>query len=237
MSGEGGGSPAVVVKKPTQTPAGVIDHGTTIIYSWVAGAFRPAATAYAQLADLLRVHATVATSRKRVYTTEAMAMAKIPLVLFLLPSLMLACTSTSPTKQTARATPSLNQACQPASPWDKSATAPGLPEVHGSAPSGQLWALIFAPMPIVAGNDTKIAWRMTGNGPFNVTATDRDGNVISPDRGPDQHSGSSWLRPGNEWGTSFTFPAPGCWRVHATRSHIAGDVYFLVAGPSQGPSA
>jgi len=40
--------------------------------------------------------------------------------------------------------------------------------------------------------------------------------------------GSTWQRPGDEWGSSFRFDAPGCWQIHATRSDVNGDLWLLV---------
>src|SRR5438128_627980 len=47
---------------------------------------------------------------------------------------------------------------------------PGLAEVKGS----NLWALVFAPLPIKAGTDTKIVWRMGGHGDFHIAAKATD---------------------------------------------------------------
>jgi hypothetical protein len=92
-----------------------------------------------------------------------------------------------------------------------------------------LWALVFAPLPIKAGTETKIVWRIGGRGVFDIAAKATDGSSARLTAGPTFHDSSSWVIPNtDEWGTVFIFPTPGCWRVHASRTATAGDVYFLV---------
>ena len=45
--------------------------------------------------------------------------------------------------------------------------------------------------------------------------------------GPEAYGGSSWVKPGDEWGTGFIFPEAGCWGVHAQRDDLVGDLYLL----------
>jgi len=47
--------------------------------------------------------------------------------------------------------------------------------------------------------------------------------------GPEAYGGSSWVKPGDEWGTGFIFPEAGCWRVHAQRDDLVGDLYLLLS--------
>jgi hypothetical protein len=105
---------------------------------------------------------------------------------------------------------------------------PALAEVKGS----NLWALVFAPLPITAGTDTKIVWRMGGHGDFQIAAKTTDAATARLTFGPEPHGGSTWYIPNtDEWGTGMIFPTPGCWRVHASRDGTRGDVYFLVVQP------
>lgn len=102
---------------------------------------------------------------------------------------------------------------------------PGLAEVKGS----NLWALVFAPLPIKAGTETKIVWRMGGRGDFQIAAKTTDGTSARLTFGPEPHGGSSWSIPNtDEWGTGMIFPTAGCWRVRAPRDVTRGDVYLLV---------
>jgi hypothetical protein len=74
----------------------------------------------------------------------------------------------------------------------------------------------------------KIVWRMTGSGDFTIVALGPSGMKIPPSQGPIKHLGSDWNRPGDEWGTVFTFPVAGCWDLHATRGNAFGDVWLEI---------
>ncbi|HEY6540269.1 MAG TPA: hypothetical protein VIZ18_04995 [Ktedonobacteraceae bacterium] len=136
------------------------------------------------------------------------------------PSPSLSPTITGPT------TPGL-KSCQPASPIDNS---PVGPEVQGTATNAELWALIQSTsgIPPVAKTEVKIVWRMTGYYQFTIVALGPAGAQVSPSQGPAPHGGSNWNRPGDEWGTVFTFPVAGCWDLHATRGSASGDVWLKV---------
>jgi hypothetical protein len=105
---------------------------------------------------------------------------------------------------------------------------PALTEVKGS----NLWALVFASLPITAGTETKIVWRMGGRGDFHLVAKTTDATAARLTFGPQLHGDSTWYIPNtDEWGTSMIFPTSGCWRVHASRDGTQGDVDFLVVQP------
>lgn len=135
----------------------------------------------------------------------------------------------APLSSTARNSPSVQQSftsptdedCRPPSPQ----TTSSLAEVKGT----RLWALVFGAMPLKAATNTKIVWRMSGHGAFQIAAKTTDGTGASMSFGPEPHQSSTWNVPNtDEWGTGFIFPKAGCWRVHAYRDDLAGDVYFLV---------
>lgn len=129
-------------------------------------------------------------------------------------------TSSAPTELGLRGCP---QALQPGP------STGGLPEIRGRADSPvTLYGLLFAPYPIPARRDTKIAWRMTGSGPISFEALGPHGRRGHLDWGPEPHMGSSWRRPGDEWGTGFRFPAAGCWTVHVSRGHTSATTRLLV---------
>jgi hypothetical protein len=112
--------------------------------------------------------------------------------------------------------------CQPASPIAGA-------EVMGTAPGGSLYGLLFAgePPSIVAGQEIKIVWRMTGAGALAASARSGDADAQLT-FGPEPHSGSNYVRPGDEWGTGWIFPTPGCWDVHLTRGTLDGHVWLTV---------
>ncbi|MEU7830421.1 MULTISPECIES: hypothetical protein [unclassified Nonomuraea] len=104
----------------------------------------------------------------------------------------------------------------------------GFPEVRGVSRDAEVWGLLFAPVPFKRGKEVKIVWRMTGEGPLKVTAALPDGTRAKPTFGPEQHTGSNWQRPGEEWGTGFVFPKAGCYRVDLTRTRGSGHLWLPV---------
>jgi len=119
-----------------------------------------------------------------------------------------------------------NSPCQP---FKIGQDTGGLPEIQGRSETQTLWALLFPyHLPVWSDEDLKIVLRMTGNGKFSVAAQHTDGTVIQPIFGPEPHGGSSWHRPGDEWGTGFHFPEAGCWRILVQYGTDTGEVDLLV---------
>ncbi|MFY1673195.1 hypothetical protein ACN27G_25050 [Plantactinospora sp. WMMB334] len=109
----------------------------------------------------------------------------------------------------------------------------GPPEVQGVANAGNsFWGLLFprGGPELRAGRDEKIVWRMTGSGSFGIRATGPGGANLGPVWGPVEHGGSSWTRPGDEWGTGWNFPTAGCWTLRANRSGGATGSVVLRVG-------
>lgn len=88
---------------------------------------------------------------------------------------------------------------------------------EAETPGGEAWVLPFGPVPVKVDTEWKLVWRITGEGDLEVAATDPEGASHEPTVGPIPHSGSNFDRPGDEWGTFFRFPTPGCWKVIARR--------------------
>jgi hypothetical protein len=109
------------------------------------------------------------------------------------------------------------------------------PEVLGHGTGAQLWGLIMARrFPLVAGpRDVKVVWRMTGSGPLKLAAYDSRGRRIALAWGPEQHSGSNYRRPGEEWGSGYRFRRPGCYRLTAQRTEGRGEAWLRVGPPSR----
>nr|SBO92770.1 hypothetical protein BN4615_P2284 [Nonomuraea gerenzanensis] len=111
----------------------------------------------------------------------------------------------------------------------------GFPEVQGTAQDAELWGLLFVrATPLSAGDEVKVVWRMTGEGPLRVRAVHPDGTVAKLLWGPEEHGGSTWRRPGQEWGTGFVFQKPGCWKIELARSRGSGHVRLPVADAGKG---
>ena len=109
----------------------------------------------------------------------------------------------------------------------------GTGDIQGQATGATLWALPFASVPFRTGHEVKIVWRMTGSGSPRFTATGPSGE--DPDAlqwGPEEHFGSSWMRPGDEWGTGFRFTDAGCWRITVRRDDGSGSIWVRVVDQS-----
>jgi len=142
--------------------------------------------------------------------------------------------ATSPSPERTSSTPSASPTTLPLGipgcPHTQSPSHPWrehLEEVRGTAEGGDLWALIFQEpgTPIRAGKQVKIVWRMTGTGDLGLEAVNAKGTQRSH-HDVRRHEGSNWDRPGDEWGSLFTFPEPGCWDIHAERASVTGDVWL-----------
>ncbi len=116
-------------------------------------------------------------------------------------------------------------------PTQQACSSPVNAEMRGT---GSLWALFFPTAeqtaPVVAGKEQKIVWKIGGSGDFTVEATGPGGAEAKLAWGPTAHGGSTWQRPGSEYGTGFTFPTPGCWAFTARRaSGETGELWLTVA--------
>lgn len=91
------------------------------------------------------------------------------------------------------------------------------PEIQGTMKSdGELWALLFFDS-ATPSKDLKFAWRITSSGEgldFHAQAQNESGKTILPIWEPEYHGGSSWQRPGIEWGAGFLFS-----RIRLLNSH------------------
>jgi hypothetical protein len=102
-------------------------------------------------------------------------------------------------------------------------------ELPGTGEGVSLWAMLFLTKPkLEAGKETKIVWRMTGSGDLTIQATGPDGRTVSP-AWLESHGGSTWDRPGDEWGTGWVFPVSGCWTVRAVRGAAAATLTLGVS--------
>jgi hypothetical protein len=75
--------------------------------------------------------------------------------------------------------------------------------------------------------EIKIVVRMTGSGDLAVEADGPDREHARPVWGPEAHGGSTFDRPGDEWGVGFELPSPGCWLVRFQRSDQGSAVLAL----------
>jgi hypothetical protein len=89
----------------------------------------------------------------------------------------------------------------------------------------------MAAYPPEAGIEDKTVWRLDGPsalGPPTFALVGPGGVPGQLNWGPQEHLGSSWNRPGREFGTGLQFPTAGCWDVHVTLGQLVGDLYVVV---------
>jgi hypothetical protein len=104
------------------------------------------------------------------------------------------------------------------------------PEVSARGEDAQLHGLVFARgLPLRASDDDlKIVWRMTGSGPLRLAAYDASGNKVPLVWGPEEHGGSTYKRPGDEWGSGYRFDEPGYYRLTARRTVGRAEVWLRI---------
>lgn len=91
------------------------------------------------------------------------------------------------------------------------------------------WALLFTgELPWPLGEEIKVAWRVDGAGELSAVSIGPSGEEVEPDH-LIAHGGSNWERPGDEWGSSWTFPRAGCWELRVTRGNDSASIRVLVA--------
>jgi hypothetical protein len=138
-----------------------------------------------------------------------------------------ACTSVGPGPDPAASSntgaPSAAGTCRTPTPDEEGA-------FEADASGGEVNALVFGSLPPRTGSELKIVWRVTSVGELTVSAERPDGSAGVFTFGPEAHSGSTFERPGDEWGTGFLFDVPGCWHLDVRREAVHARVPILVAG-------
>lgn len=117
--------------------------------------------------------------------------------------------------------------CPAVSPSD-----PSLGVLIGNTQGGHFYASV--PASVSIDTETKVVVRATGSGPLRISAIGPDQMTVSPGYLDPHTDGSSWngILPGDEWGTAWTLPMPGCWDLHAERTGLTGDIYFNAVVPT-----
>ncbi len=92
-------------------------------------------------------------------------------------------------------------------------------------------ALLMAPhFPPLPGN-VKIVWRVTGSGELKLAASGPTGQPATLLFGPEPHGGSNFDAPGDEWGSGFRFPVPGCWTIRVARGVVHAKIVLSIVSP------
>lgn len=102
--------------------------------------------------------------------------------------------------------------------------------VSATSSNGSAAGLLFLKhkLPIASGEEVKIVWRVTGEGPLSLRYFDPSGAERPLTFGPAEHLGSSFNRPGDEWGGGFQFDAKGCWHIRLDRTGTSADAWLAV---------
>ncbi len=111
-------------------------------------------------------------------------------------------------------------------------------EIYGTATGGTVWAWFMAGYPPKAGVEDKTVWRLSGPNLSGAPTFVLVGPASQPGHlnwGPEEHSGSTWTRPGREFGTGLVFPAVGCWDIQVTLGQLTGHVYVVVGSAKAPP--
>lgn len=112
-------------------------------------------------------------------------------------------------------------------------TSAGLAEVRGISQDAESWGLLFAEVPFERGQEVKIVWRMTGEGPLKASASLPSGERASW-CGWKITAGRTGSAPATSGGTGWVFPKAGCWKVELSRTRGSGHVWLKVGGPARG---
>lgn len=119
--------------------------------------------------------------------------------------------------------------CDPVSPtldwFDGDGSEFGLAETMATSDSIEAWGLLWQTPPLTIDQEIKMVWRATGSGEIQIRAISEEGDVIEPTWGPDLHADSNFDRPGDEYGSAFVFPSPGCWEIEITRGNDSAHVW------------
>jgi hypothetical protein len=126
-------------------------------------------------------------------------------------------------------TPLGRTGCDPVSPtldwFDGDGPEAGLAEARATSDSIEAWGLLWQTPPLTVDQEIKMVWRATGSGEIRIRAISEEGEVIEPTWGPDIHADSNFDRPGDEWGSAFVFPSPGCWEIVIARGNDTAHVW------------
>ena len=74
----------------------------------------------------------------------------------------------------------------------------------------------------------KLVVRLDGEGDLRASLRSHSGGERALDWGPEAHVSSNYVRPGDEWGTGFSFESPGCWELLLERDNGSASFWLEV---------
>lgn len=104
----------------------------------------------------------------------------------------------------------------------------GLHEGKATNQGLDAWVLAHRPPPWDVDQEVKVIWRVGGSGTASFVAVGEDGKQVAPSWGPNAHEGSSFNRPGEEWGTAFALPTQGCWELRVSRDEGHASIWLHI---------
>lgn len=116
--------------------------------------------------------------------------------------------------------------CNPPSPLEGNETE-GTPAGQVTSAFGQFQGV--DPSRLRADSTTnKLVVRLDGIGDLRAMLRTPAGEERALDWGPEAHLSSNYARPGDEWGTGFSFPIPGCWELVLERDNGSASFWLEI---------
>ena len=141
-------------------------------------------------------------------------------------------TTTAPVRDVSLFEPLGAADCAPPSPFldwhDGDGANSGLAEIRATSAEVEVWGLLWETPPLPVDVEIKMVWRVTGSGIFKIRAF-KGGEETELTWGPAAHGESNFGRPGDEWGTAFVFPSPGCWNIEIVRGDDNAHIWVEVS--------
>ena len=119
-----------------------------------------------------------------------------------------------------------SEGCEPASPL-QGIEAQGTPTGDVTSAYGEFQGV--DPTQLRADASTvKLVVRINGSGELRATLRSPEDEERALDWGPEAHVSSNYARPGEEWGTGFSFESAGCWELLLERGYGAASFWMEV---------
>jgi hypothetical protein len=116
--------------------------------------------------------------------------------------------------------------CTPASP---SVQLPQGLQIRGvtNTPGDAIWALFQTRTGVHAGRAVAVHWRVSGSHALQITLVG-PGDQLVRVTGAHPEPLPGWVRPGDPWAATLTFPLAGCWRIYVQRGAQWGNLWLPV---------
>lgn len=137
-----------------------------------------------------------------------------------------------PTLQESLNPPMGKAGCNPASPAagpEQNFEIQGTPLTKGASAAGLFFEDNADPAKRNQVLERKFVVRVSGEGDLGTKLVDPSGEPSELAWGPEPHTDSSFVRPGDEWGMGLELDEPGCWNLQVSRDGTpTADFWFEV---------